>query len=102
MMYLSILSKKFISKIKTMKDYISYDDFSVSKRVMKLSSSSLHFIYLNPYIYPSAHPPFVFWPRIDTHFLDLVEKQLEDVKDNDEVVFFCHYPLNLYFNFAKS
>jgi len=81
---------------------ISYDDFSVSKRVMKLSSSSLHFIYLNPYIYPSAHPPFVFWPRIDTHFLDLVEKQLENVKDNDEVVFFCHYPLNLYFNFAKS
>jgi hypothetical protein len=38
----------------------------------------------------------VYWPREDQHFLDLVEKSLEDVAEDDTVIFFCHYPLNLF------
>ena len=76
---------------------LTFDQFYVSKLTQNYyNDRTLHMVKLAPYKWPSAHPCFVFWPREDKHFLDLVESQLEDVKENDTVIFFCHYPLNLW------
>ena len=73
------------------------DEFKVSKLVRDYyNGTKLHMIKLAPFLWPSAHPCFVFWPKEDKHFLDLVEKSLEDVGEKDTVIFFCHYPLNLF------
>jgi predicted MPP superfamily phosphohydrolase len=82
---------------------ITVDEFHVSKHVSNYHNGrKVHMIKLAPFKWPSAHPCFVFWPREDKHFLDLVEKSLEDVSEDDTVIFFCHYPLNLFENTKSS
>ena len=76
---------------------LTQNQFHVSKLTQDYyNGRKLHMVKLSPYKWPSGHPCFVFWPREDKHFLDLVEEQLEDVGENDTVIFFCHYPVNLW------
>lgn len=75
---------------------ITQSEFLVSKEIFVENGQKIHIIKLNPFAWPSAHPPFVFFPNIDYKFLDKVEAQLENVEENDIVIMLSHYPVNLF------
>lgn len=63
---------------------------------------TIHFIIMNPYNYPSAHPPFLFWPASSQSFLDRVEDAVKTIPPNDDIIFLNHYPLNMFLCLKSS
>lgn len=90
--------------IKSIKENISnYEDFQIQKRVITSNGGyNISIIGLNPFIYPSAHPPFVYWPRPTKELLNNLEKVLKEIPENDEVIVMNHYPLKLFMSTVKS
>ncbi|OHT04758.1 Ser/Thr protein phosphatase [Tritrichomonas foetus] len=81
----------------------SYDDFQLKIINFTLRNNrKVHFFILNPYNFPAAHPPLLFWPSPSKKFLDRIEDALDTIPDHDEIIFLNHYPVDLYICFKKS
>ena len=49
------------------------------------------FVLVNPYRFPSAHPPYIYWCHPTRHMLDVIEAAIERAGDCYVV---CHYPVD--------
>ncbi|EAY06178.1 hypothetical protein TVAG_098890 [Trichomonas vaginalis G3] len=85
----------FRKSIKTNLSDIS--QFHLQERIVPTNGGyNIHIIGVNPFVYPSAHPPFVYWPRPSRETMDKLEEIIEKVPEGDEVIVMDHYPLKLF------
>lgn len=85
------------------KQFSSYSDFELQERVVKSNGGyDIHLIGFNPFVYPSAHPPFVYWPRPSSKLMDRIEKLIESIPEKDEIIIMDHYPLLLFPPYRKT
>ncbi|KAK8882873.1 Transmembrane protein 62 [Tritrichomonas musculus] len=62
----------------------------------------VHFFIMNPFKYPSAHAPLLFWPSPLKKFLNQIEDAIDSIPQDDRIVFLNHYPVNLFLCLQKS
>lgn len=56
-----------------------------------LEYRGMKFVLVNPYRFPSAHPPYIYWCHPTRHMLDVIESAIERAGDCYVV---CHYPVD--------
>lgn len=67
------------------------------------NNKKVHFFLMNPFNYPSAHAPLIFWPAPSKKFLNRIEDSIDQISaQNDTIVFLNHYPVNLFLSLQKS
>lgn len=81
---------------------LTKSEFLVSKNVYTYQNQKIHIVKINAFHWPSAHPPFVFFPIYNRQLLDQIEQELIDVKEEDVVIFLSHYPVNLFDDVTSS
>ncbi|OHT00152.1 Ser/Thr protein phosphatase [Tritrichomonas foetus] len=55
--------------------------------------SNFSLIAMNPYNFPSPHPPLLFYAHPDREFLDLLEENIQSEKQKgNEIILFNHFP----------
>lgn len=93
-------SHNFANSIK--RNFSNIDEFQLYNKTISADGYKIHIIGANPFVFPSAHAPYVYWPRPTKELLDKIEKFLENVPESDEVIFTTHYPLKTYLGYTKS
>ena len=67
----------------------SEDDFIVHS--FKVGQSQTNIIAINPFQFPTSHPPLLLYTTFSSHLLDLVQKEIE--KSETKSIVICHYPI---------
>ena len=73
----------------------TYEEFLVISKSYQFGSKNYTFIGINPYSYPTSHPPLLFWSHPTKEVLDLLEKAINDVPKDNDIITFCHFPLDM-------
>lgn len=75
---------------KTLQEYrISIHSFDINGR-------NYTFIALNPYNFPSPHSPFLFYAHPPKEFYDLLEKTIDQIPEENEIIITDHFPYLLW------
>lgn len=78
------------------------DDYYISVHDFEIQSKNYSFVLMNPYHFPSPHPPLLFYAHTTTHFLDLLELAIKNIPETNEIIALSHFPVYHYFGGEKS
>ena len=68
----------------------SIDDFMIHS--FKVGKSNTNIITINPFNFPTAHPPLLLYPKFSTKLLDLLNNEIS--KSQNRSIVICHYPIS--------
>ena len=68
-------------------------------RLIRYSSGGFDFVFVNPYSFPTVHPPLMFYVTPNKGLLDRLEAAIENTDDNSTLIVASHYPASM---FTKS
>ena len=87
------------SKMKTNESQ-SYEDYLVS--VYRRDDQNLTFVALNPYNFPTPHPPLLYYAQPSKEMLDIFEKALQSIPENHIIIILDHFPYDHFKYSSKS
>lgn len=71
----------------------NYEEFLVSNYKVKVDDNFfINFISLNPFSFPTTHPVFMYFAHTCQFFLDRLESVVEQIPENEKIIFYSHYP----------
>lgn len=79
----------------------SFSEYRVSSTSYLIGRKNYTFITMNPFIFPSPHPPFIFYAHPSTEFLDRLEEVLSSIPKENEIIALSHFPMYLW-NFGHK
>lgn len=70
----------------------NFTEYRISTHTFDINGRDYTFIALNPFNFPAPHPPFLYFSHPSKDFFDLLEKTIEQVPEENEIIIMDHFP----------
>lgn len=71
----------------------SRNEYRVFSTTFEIGNKNYSFITMNPFEFPSPHPPFLFYAHPSKKFLDRLEEIISSIPIENEIIALSHFPM---------